>query len=250
MNRIAIWSGKGGSGKTTTAINLAAALAEKGSSVLVLDLDGQASLTRALGVSPENGLLDAIRAGSGLDALARPTPIPGARLIPGGPEMDQAERILAGEVGADRLLDQAIAKTGPADWLLIDCSPGVSTLNVSALATARLHLAPVDARPISSETLGDTLALADGIRSRINAELVTRIVITRTTRIRASAGISEGIRIESGSDVLTTEIPERAALVDASAMKISVLEADPDNPASTAYRELADEVSSVMQGGE
>jgi cellulose biosynthesis protein BcsQ len=70
--------------------------------------------------------------------------------------MDQAERILAGEVGADRLLDQAVAKTGPADWLLIDCSPGVSTLNVSALATARLHLAPVDARPISSETLGDT----------------------------------------------------------------------------------------------
>ena len=247
MHRIAIWSGKGGSGKTTTAINLAAAIAERGGAVLMLDLDGQASLTRALGISPDNGLLDAIREGSGLEDLARPTPINGAKLVPAGPELDQAERILAAEVGADRLLAHSIEKTPSPDWLLIDCAPGVSTLTVSALVTARLHLAPIDARPISAATLGDTLALADGIRSRIHQDLITRIAITRTARTRASSGVTEGIRAKF-ADVLTTEIPERAAVVDASAMRVSVLEADPENAASVAYRALASEIATVMEG--
>lgn len=245
MRRIAIWAAKGGTGKTSTSVNVAAALAIKhGKRVLLADLDPQATATRGLRVEPEAGLLDLLLEHGDLAARIKPVPeVAGLDILPGSPDAASAERQLAGEAGAERLLALALGRLRRYDVVLLDCPPGVGILVVSALAAATDHLAPVDPAPYAVAGLGDTLAVADRVRARLNPKLSpTRLLLSRVARTRAARETADGLRQRLGDRVISTEIPERAVVVEASAAKLPVTTYAPDHPVAEAFAELAREL--------
>jgi chromosome partitioning protein len=245
MRRIAVWTAKGGTGKTTAALNLGAALALAGVRVLLVDLDAQATLTRGLGLEPADGILAAMRGEGVLGALVQATKIGGLDVIPGGPEMARAEKALVGEPGAEKLLALALERLPRRRWdvVLLDCPPGVSIVSVGALVAAGEHLAPIDPTPYSVAGLSDALELAEAVRKRLNPKLApSRILLSRVPRTRAARLTSEGLREKLGDRVLRVEIPERAAVVDAAALHQPIVTFAPDSPAAAAFRELAEEI--------
>ena len=245
MRTFALYTAKGGTGKSTAAANLAAALALRGRRVLVVDVDAQASAGRLLGVAPAEGLLDVLRSGEGLEELVAKTGVEGVELVPASAELARAERVLGREPGAERLLALALEALPAGRWdaVLVDCPPGVGLLSVGALAAAEEHLAPIEPSPLAVAGLGDALELADAIRARLNPRLgPTRLLLSRVPRTRAATLTAAGLREKLGERVLRTEIPERAVVVEASARREPVVTYAPESPAAEAFRALAEEV--------
>lgn len=246
MRTIAIWVAKGGTGKTTAALGLASALGARGRRVLVVDMDGQATATRALGVEPSAGLLDGLRDGGDPDELVvNETNAKGVACIPGSAELASAERAMAGEAGAETLYRSLLGRlpAGRFDFILTDCPPGVGMLVVGALTAAGEHLAPVTPDPFAVSGLRDALSLVDRVRQRLNPALLqTRILLSRVPRTRAARLTAEGLRERFGALVLSTEIPDRAVVVDAAAARRPVIEHDPESPVATAFHALAEEI--------
>jgi chromosome partitioning protein len=245
VRRLALWTGKGGTGKTTAAVNLAHALAERGRRVLLVDLDAQASATRALGIQPADGLLDALLGREPFERLATKTELSGVEVVPAGPELARAERMLAGEAGAETLLGLVVASLPRRrwDWILFDCAPGVSVVTVGALVASEEHVAPVVPGPLEVAGLGDSLDLAAAVRQRLNAKLLpSRILLSRVPRTRAARLTAEGLRAAFGAAVMRTEIPSLAAVVEATARREPVALFAPDSPAAAAFAALAGEI--------
>jgi len=176
MRVIAVTNQKGGSGKTTTAVNLAAALAQLGRRVLVLDLDPQASTSAWLGVRDGGtGLLDALVAedGGSLAGLIRPASAPGVDLIPASPRLASAERHLAETLGGERIL-LGLLRALPRDrwhYLLIDCPPALGQLTINALAAAGEILVPVEASTMAVAGLAGLLRTFAQARRHLNSDL-------------------------------------------------------------------------------
>ncbi|MDJ0867995.1 MAG: ParA family protein [Myxococcota bacterium] len=244
MRVISFWTGKGGSGKTTCAVQLAAALAECGWRVLVVDLDPSAGSTLLLGELPEPGLLDAMRGDLPLGEIAVPTGVAGVSLVPAGPDLARAEALL--RTGPDRTERVAIAidslrdRGDDWDFVLLDCAAGAGLLALGTLVAAHEHVAVIDPRPLSVLGLGDTVALADLARERLNPDLaVSRVLLSRVPRGTASRTTRSHLRVRHGDRVLRSEIPECAGLVEASWKREPVIDFAPEAPSARAFRALA-----------
>ncbi|MHB8767378.1 MAG: ParA family protein, partial [Deferrisomatales bacterium] len=165
---IAIANHKGGVGKTASAVNLAACLAEGGEPALVVDLDPQGSASAWLGAEADGGAaLEAFCAGGALPV--HDTATPGLQVVPSGPAMAGAEKRLAGEIGAERLLAEALARTpGPWRWVFLDCPPGLGLLSINALAAAQGVLVPVEAHHLGLRGLADSRRTVEAVGRRLN----------------------------------------------------------------------------------
>ncbi len=258
MRTLACVNQKGGSGKTTTAVNLAAALGERGRRVLLIDLDPQASATTWMGITDAGrGLFDvfvnntantansANSAKGNLYDVIRPTNAAGVDIAPASAWMVGIEKALAGEVGAETIFRAKLAGLAPEwDYVLIDCAPSLGILTVSALAAVREILVPVEAHVMALTGLAQLLQTVTVVKERLNPTLeIAGIVACRVdARTRHALEIVEQLRARFGATVYQTEIRENVRLAECPSFGRPITQYDSQSAGARDYRALAAEV--------
>jgi len=246
MRTFAIANQKGGSGKTTTCVNLAAALGEKERRVLLIDLDPQHSATAWLGLRDAGkGVYGLFAEDALLTDLVHRTNAPGVDLVPSSPWLVGVERVLAGEVGAETILRRSLERL-PGDWdyLLVDCPPTLGVLTVNALAAARELLVPVEAHVMALGGLAHLLNTVEVVKERLNPHLqVSGILACRVDlRTRHAREVVEQLRARSGELVYRTVIRENIRLAECPSFGQPITQYDPKSAGAADYRALAGEI--------
>jgi chromosome partitioning protein len=247
MRVIALANQKGGCGKTTTAVNLAAALSRLGRRVLLLDNDPQGHATLALGLGERDFSLSTYDLYLTSDILvedARLEVMPRLHLVPAGVELSAVEQRLAGVEGREnRLRDTFRRSELPYDVILIDCPPAVGTLTFNALMTSGEVLVPVDASTYSQQAvakLHETLAV---LRDRRGHEVVPRLLLSNyDLRSRFARTLRDDFAATYGPQLLQTIINPTVRLREAAAAGKPVLEHDARCRGSRDFRDLAPEI--------
>lgn len=248
---------KGGVGKTTTTVNVAAALSSKGLRVLVIDLDPQGNTSTALAIDHAEGtpgVYEALVDGADLDELVRPCPdLPGLTVLPATIDLAGAEielvSLVARETRLDRALQSYLQECEDAgdriDYVLIDCPPSLGLLTINAMVAGREVLIPIQCEYYALEGLTQLVRNIDLVRAHLNPRLeITTILLTMYDgRTRLSAGVAEEVRSHFGEKVLKTAIPRSVRISEAPSYQQSVLTYDPGSSGSLSYLEAAREIS-------
>ncbi len=247
MARIyALANQKGGVGKTTTAINLAACLAEAGERALVVDLDPQANATSGLGMRANGTSSYDLLDGAPLAELAKHTQFPNLDLVPSKPELagavvELAQRGAAGE----RYLTEALASgTSQYDFVFLDCPPSLGPLTVNALAASHRVLVPVQAEYYALEGLSQLMQSIDLIRRRLNPTLgIGGVLLTMVdTRTRLAQEVEAEVRKHFGPLVFTQTVPRSVRLAEAPSHGLPAIAYDRRSAGADAYWKVAMEL--------
>ena len=251
---------KGGVGKTTTTVNMAAALAQGGLRVLVVDLDPQGNASTALSIDHHRGTLstyDAIVDGTPLSEIVQQSPeIEHLFVVPATIDLAGAEIELVSMVAREGRLRKALhahpqilAETEDRfDYVLIDCPPSLGLLTLNALVAGDEMLIPIQAEYYALEGLGQLLETVDMVRQHLNPRLVvsTILVTMYDARTRLAAGVADEVREHFGEQVLRTSIPRSVRVSEAPSYGQTVMTYDPASPGALSYLEAAREI--VIKG--
>jgi chromosome partitioning protein len=253
MRTVAVAMQKGGSGKTRTTVNLAAALAEKGKRVLVVDVDPQANATSWFGVrDPGKGVFAALCENGSLSDILVRTGTEGVDLVPSSAWLVGAEKALAGEVGAETLLRRRLRAVADSyDAALIDTPPTLGVLTVGALVAADEVLVPVEAHVMALNGLAQLLQTVDAVRDRLNEGLrILGVAACRVDmRTRHSQEVVDELRKRFPAETFRTVIRENVRLAEAPSFDQPVTAYDTRSAGAEDHRALAAEVLNRWKKG-
>jgi chromosome partitioning protein len=247
----AVANQKGGVGKTTTAVNLGAGLADLGRRVLVVDLDPQGNATTGLGIEARNfehSMYDVLMRDIAMEDCIEPTNVKNLFVAPATIDLAGAEIELVPTMSRELKLKKALSTiVDDFDFVLIDCPPSLGLITINGLAAAREVLVPIQCEYYALEGLGQLLRNVNLVKSNLNAELeVTTIVLTMyDARTKLSEEVAREVRSHFGDRVCNMVIPRTVRLSEAPSFGQPITVFDPTSRGAVAYRELAKEVGGV-----
>ncbi|MEE2830535.1 MAG: AAA family ATPase [Myxococcota bacterium] len=245
---LAISNQKGGVGKTTTAVNLAACLAAAGQKILLIDLDPQGNASSGLGVDKAgvaHTIYEVIMGGLPLEETFCDTVIHDLTVAPANTDLVGAELELTSALAREHRLSDAVdAVRGQFDYVLIDCPPSLGLLTVNALTAADMVLVPLQAEYYALEGLGELTRTIQLIKQRLNPALSWEgVVLTLYDgRNRLSQQVEADVRDHLGDKVFQTIIPRNVRLGEAPSFGEPIITYDPRAKGAQAYRDLAREL--------
>jgi len=243
---IAVINQKGGSGKTTTTVNIAAALAEQGHRVLVVDLDAQCSATRYLAARlGAADVLSVLLREAEVDGAAVNTVVAGVQVLAASAELYGVERHFGATAGAELRLRAALTRSTPRDFVLIDCPPALGLLAVSALTAATEVLVPVTTGAMELEAVAELRSTVADVAEALNPKVAIRHVLAcrADSRRRLDADVLASLRTAFPAELLDTVITERVRLRESYSHRQPITLYDPHGEATKQYRAAATEIS-------
>jgi len=252
---IAVVNQKGGVGKTTTTINLGAALAEMGFHVLLVDIDPQGNASTGLGIGREDRVLttyDLLLDDAPLQDVVKRTDVEGLWIAPATTDLSSADIEMVANEKRSYLLHDALRQKAidayELDYILIDCPPSLSLLTVNAMVAAHSVLVPLQSEFYALEGLSQLLLTVRDIRQTANPELrIEGVVLTMyDARNNLSKQVEMDARDNLGDIVFQTIIPRNVRISEAPSYALPVLEYDSSSKGSQAYRALANEMVALQ----
>lgn len=257
---ISVANQKGGVGKTTSAVNIAAGLAQAGYRTLVLDLDPQGNASTALGVDHHEGVAGVYEVITGnlpLTAVVQEClDVPGLIVAPATIDLAGAEIELVSQVAREyRLsraleayLQQEVAAGRGIDFVIIDCPPSLGLLTLNGLVAAKELLLPIQCEYYALEGLSQLLRTVDMVRTHLNPQLqVSAILLTMYDgRTRLASQVADEVRTHFGARVLPTVIPRAVRISEAPSFGQTILTYDPSSPGALTYREAAEQLAAIV----
>ena len=251
---ITVANQKGGVGKTTSTVNVAAALAQDGRRVVVIDLDPQGNASTALGIDHREGtpgVYEVLTGDATIAEVVRPCPdVPRLWAVPATIDLAGAEIELVAQVAREyrlaRAIDAFLAHSereldDPLDFVILDCPPSLGLLTLNGLVAARELLLPIQCEYYALEGLSQLLRTIDMVRTHLNPELVVSAILLTMYdgRTRLASQVADEVRTHFGAQVLDTVIPRSVRLSEAPSYGQTVLTYDPSSSGALAYREAA-----------
>ena len=253
MSRVfSIVNQKGGVGKTTTAVNLSAALAIGGNTVLLIDVDPQCSATSGVGIRQERGeasSYEVLLGHIGAEEALRKTMLPGLQLIPASRDLVGAEIELVPLDRRDHRLKEAIAEIRRRyDYVVIDCPPSLGLVTLNALIASDSILIPLQCEYYALEGLSALLETVSLVRDRLNPDLeIEGLLLTMFDgRNTLSRQVAEDVRAHFPDKVFATVVPRNVRLSESPSHGLPAVLYDPTSRGAVAYGELARELASQL----
>jgi chromosome partitioning protein len=254
MKRIAVINQKGGVGKTTTTVNLGAALAHKGHRVLLLDMDPQANLTVHVDKRPDlesNTLTNLLLDDGKLADLVQPTTLPNLFVVPSDTSLAGVEQVLANRIGRETILREAIeAFVGEPqfDFVLFDCPPSLGVLSANALVAADHVVIPMQAEYLSLQGMAKLLEVIQLVQKRLNPALQIACVLPcmLDSRTNLSSEVLREIETHLGGLLTRSRIRNNVKLAEAPSFGRTIFEHAPDSNGARDYAAFCDEFLAMI----
>lgn len=253
---IAVANMKGGVGKTTTGINLAASLADMGRKSLIVDLDPQANATSGLGIDPTNlagSTYDILMEDLAYEDCIEGTSIKNLFVLPSNPNLSGAEVELASAFGREQRLKRALQEVvSDYDYIFIDCPPSLGLLTVNALTFANEVLIPIQCEYFALEGLDQLLENMNLIKEHLNPALALRhiVLVMFSSSTNLSKEVETQVRDRFGKRVCKAVVPRTVTLAEAPKSGLPINKYAPSSKGATAYTEVAQEIdASILENG-